>query len=110
MISPCTSETPSWDVAAKEGREEDQENGASPPVKWCFTLYTEADTGSQGRIVNGGWSSRAGWISMTAFAVRGAPRGQAFVPTKVAVRVVVATEVGLSEVRVPLARLDTTSR
>ena len=108
MISPCTSDTPSWDVAAKEGRDDAQEYGASPPVSRCFTEYTVAETGSHGRMVRGGSSERAGWISSTALAVSGVPREQALVPTKVAVKVVAAGVVGVNVVRVPLVRLDFT--
>ena len=108
IISPCTSETPSWEVAARVGREEAQENGASPPVSRCFTEYTVAETGSHGRIVRGGSSARAGWISRTALAESGVSREQALVPTKVAVRVVAAGVVGVNVVSVPLERLDFT--
>ena len=61
-------------------------------------------------MVRGGSSARAGWISSTALAVSGVPRGQALVPTRVAVRVVAAGVVGVNVVSVPLVRLDTTVR
>ena len=83
-------------------------NGASPPVSKCFTVYTVAETGSHGRMVSGGSSARAGWISSTALAVIGVPRGQDLVPTRVAVSVVAAGEVGINVVSVPLAWFDTT--